>query len=1092
MAYSWGRRGWKSQVGWFVKLIVVITCLPDPGWTQIIPDDTLGRERSQVTRTGAVDRIEGGSRRGVNLFHSFQEFNIREGERADFSTANGIENILTRVTGNDVSDLLGTLGVDGQANLFLLNPNGIIFGANARLDIGGSFVGSTSDAIGFGTQGFFNATNPEVPSQLLTIRPSAFIFNQIPVGNITVRGLATTRLGANVALLGRSINVDGRRASNTIETFGGRIDLGSSAGTGAIALDSNGGFIFPVGLQRGDVTFANNSRVTVESPDGRGAIVITARRIALTEGSELVAGIFSQQGSSGSQVGNIVLDATGAVLVTQSSEILNSVPERSLGNTGNIEITTPILEVLDGSRLSAANPGQGNAGHIVITASDRVTFQGSNGTSTAISESNNGNAGDIEITTPILQVLDGAELTSRTFQGTAGNVRIIASDRVTFRGTNSDGQLRSSALSAVKTEGNGTGGNIEIATPILRVLDGAQLSTENFGLGNSGSIIIRASDRVIFRGESQDGQSFSRAFSRVVRDSNDDSGSIQITTPILRVLNGAELSTSTSGQGEAGNVVIRSSNRVTFRGVSNNGARNSAANAEFFGIGGAEGTGGNIRIMAPILEVLDGARLNANTSGEGNAGSIFITASDRITLRGTGGIDLNDDEGKPFRSEISSSVVRHEEARNGGIGNGGDIIINTSRIDVLNGARLDASTFNIGNAGSIRIRASDRVTLQGVSNSDGGIRSGVSSEVAAQATGNGGNIEITTPSLEILDRAEINAQYSGEGSNRAGNILINASRMRLSNGAQVTANDNLNGRAGNIDLQISENLLLQRESEISSTTTRDGQGGNIRLNSSQAPTSFVSLTGHSVIATAATEATGQQGNAGNINLRVEQLNLQESEISTSTQGGVRGNLTIRGLSLLNMQDQSKISASTTSAVGGNVTITATEGFVVAGSQNNDIEARAEIGDGGRINITALSVFGLEERRESPTSSDIDASSDFGLQGTVEINQFASDPLQGIDQLPQDLLSARPAQGCQVSGGDASAELFLSGRGGISSSPYESLSSSSTVDDVRPPVSSTSSSFGAIAEAVNWQVNATGQVVLVGEESTTSIHRCQLR
>ena len=145
-------------------LVRVAVLFPIAFWgecalAQITPDATLGAESSVVMPTNIngvpSDLIDGGAIRGSNLFHSFREFNSGEGLGAYFTNPAGITNILSRVTGNDPSNILGRLGVlGGNANLFLINPNGIIFGPNASLDIGGSFVGSTASSINFadGTQ----------------------------------------------------------------------------------------------------------------------------------------------------------------------------------------------------------------------------------------------------------------------------------------------------------------------------------------------------------------------------------------------------------------------------------------------------------------------------------------------------------------------------------------------------------------------------------------------------------------------------------------------------------------------------------------------------------------------------------------------------------------------------------------------------------------------------------------------------------------------------------------------------------------------------------------------------------------------------
>jgi filamentous hemagglutinin family protein len=176
----------KNKIAWKLKLTsnlvlsgILVAVSGNGVFAQITPDRTLGNESSVVKPNRDIkgipsNRIDGGARRGGNLFHSFRSFNVEEGRGAYFRNPAGVENILSRVTGGNPSEILGTLGVSGNANLFLINPNGIIFGANASLDINGSFVATTADAIGFGDRGLFSATEPNAPG-LLNINPSAFL-----------------------------------------------------------------------------------------------------------------------------------------------------------------------------------------------------------------------------------------------------------------------------------------------------------------------------------------------------------------------------------------------------------------------------------------------------------------------------------------------------------------------------------------------------------------------------------------------------------------------------------------------------------------------------------------------------------------------------------------------------------------------------------------------------------------------------------------------------------------------------------------------------------------------------------------------------
>jgi filamentous hemagglutinin family protein len=223
---------------------------------QIVPDNTLGAEGSVVTPNVFIqgiqsDRIDGGATRGANLFHSFSQFNIGEGRGAYFTNPAGIENILSRVTGASRSDILGRLGVLGPANLFLINPNGIVFGSNASLDVQGSFLATTADAVKLGDAGLFSASQPAT-SNLLTVSPSALWFNAVAAQPIVNQSQAQSSIdqlnsddgppglqvpaGQTLALVGGDVLLEG----GNLTAAGGRIELGSVAGVGQVSLTQTG------------------------------------------------------------------------------------------------------------------------------------------------------------------------------------------------------------------------------------------------------------------------------------------------------------------------------------------------------------------------------------------------------------------------------------------------------------------------------------------------------------------------------------------------------------------------------------------------------------------------------------------------------------------------------------------------------------------------------------------------------------------------------------------------------------------------------------------------------------------------------------
>ena len=171
-----------------VSSLVLLGLMPGAAVAQITPDSSLGAENSVVDTNGNRDTINGGAIRDANLFHSFQEFNVEALREAYFTNPDGIANIFSRVTGSNLSDIQGVLGVLGNANLYLINPNGILFGENARLDVNGSFFATTADSVLFGNGFEFSAVNPDAPPLLTIDIPIGLRFrdNPQPIINVSV------------------------------------------------------------------------------------------------------------------------------------------------------------------------------------------------------------------------------------------------------------------------------------------------------------------------------------------------------------------------------------------------------------------------------------------------------------------------------------------------------------------------------------------------------------------------------------------------------------------------------------------------------------------------------------------------------------------------------------------------------------------------------------------------------------------------------------------------------------------------------------------------------------------------------------------
>jgi len=758
-------QGWFWQLGIALGVTSAVALSGNQALAQsnIVPDNTLGVGENSVVGDDQnlpnVEVIRGGAQRGQNLFHSFLEFNVALGRGAYFESPDAaIQNILARVTGSNPSQILGTLGTfetvggapaPSNANLFLINPNGIIFGEDSKLDVGGSFVATTANAVGLGDTGRFSASEPDT-SNLLNINPDVFFFNRLSnQAEIVNRSIATTPVlggfindelpllsglqvieGKSLLLLGGDVSLDG----GALLAPGGRVELGGLSEPGTVELNTDGNNLslsFPDDLARADVLL--NGAFIGTQAGGGGNIVINAQTVDILGGSFLFTGIAPGNGSVDSRAGDIKINATGTITVSESSFIFNIVS--GIGTAGDIEINTAdTVTVSESSFITNAVLGTGTAGDIEINARDTVNVSESSFIANTVLANGTGTAGDIKISTNFLEVTNGATMFATLIgEGNAGDVIIRASDTVRFDSVSSNG-LPSAILSGVNSGAIGNGGEIKIITGSLEVTNGAALNTVTGGEGNAGDVRIRASDTVRFDGVGNN--RVSGVFSAVFSGAIGNAGEIEISTNSLEVTNGASLNTSTLGVGNAGRVKIRATDTVRFDGVSSNGVSSGIFSFVFRR---AVGNAGEIEISTNSLEVTNGAQLLASTLGEGNGGVIQIS---------TGSLSLND-------ALISSESL--------GTGGAGDITIDTRQNLETNRSSITTSTLS-GDGGDITLQVGDLLLVR--DNTKISTSAGV-----AGAGGNGGDITIDADFVIGVPRedSDITANaFNGKG----GNIII--------------------------------------------------------------------------------------------------------------------------------------------------------------------------------------------------------------------------------------------------------------------------------------------------------------------------------
>ena len=641
--FLFSRQRWQWQVWVSAAAIAGTVAWGNAAWGQIQSDNTLSGERSLVTSPNGLNfQIDGGATRGTNLFHSFAQFSVPTGGSALFNNAANIQNIFSRVTGGSISNIDGLIGANGTANLFLLNPNGVIFGPNASLKVGGSFLASTASAIAFANGSQFSAIAPQAPALLTINVPVGLQFGGNP-GRILVQGdgqgqrdvvanspLIDTSAGLHVesdrtlALVGGEVDLEGA----TLKTAGGRIELGSVAGNSLVRLTptSKG---FSLGYDQvsnfGDIQLSQKAAVDA-SGEGGGDVQVQGDHVILTDASAIQASTLRSQPG-----GSLVVNARSSVEVIAGnaapgyfSSLFGGAFPGATGAGGDLTINTGTLLVQGGSQLSASTFGEGKGGNLTVNASQTVQLIGTSADGSvrsglfARANGTTGAAGDLTINTGTLLVQGGADASAGTRSaGNGGNLTVNASRGVQLIGTASDDSSRPSVLSVQASSGStGAAGILTINTPTLQVQDGAEVAAGTFGQGYGGSLTVNATQGVELIGVSADGQQSSGLFSVANPGSTGAAGNLTINTGSLQVRDGAAVSVATYGKGNAGNLTINATDSVQAIGSSLNGPSALSTSAEQ----NSTGRAGDLLINTGELQVRDGAVVSASTAGAGKGG----------------------------------------------------------------------------------------------------------------------------------------------------------------------------------------------------------------------------------------------------------------------------------------------------------------------------------------------------------------------------------------------------------------------------------------------------------------------------------------
>ncbi len=595
---------------------------------QITPDSTLPNNSSvQTINNNKV--INGGTQAGSNLFHSFEEFSIPDGAGAYFNHNLDIQNIISRVTGSKISNIDGVIRANGIANLFFINPNGIIFGNNAELNIGGSFIASTASSLNFTDGSKFSATDTK-PQQVLTVSaPTGLQFgkiaNAISLASQASQNNATNRFGSPIGLKvqnGKTLALVGGDvilSAGNLTAAEGRIELLSAGSDSKVSLQPTlTGWVFGTA----DVTNFQEIQLLEQSGipsivdvsgEGSGTISVQGKRVLFTGASSILNLTLGYKSG-----GKLTVTATESVeLIGNGTPFVTGT--ESVGNAGDLTITAKNLTIQNGAQILSYSRGLGTGGRLSINISDSAKLIGGYsfifpGTSTNVfipsvissAAYATGNAGEIIVNLGRLYIQNGARISTESLgyysktdnqyipaTGQGANLTVNARDFIELTGSEKNSSTASGLFTS--TQGSGNAGNLKLNTERLIVRDNAVVNVSsrvdrNFisspfdvsNLGSSGNLEVRANSLIL------DNQG------KLIAETDSGKGgniNLQVQN-LLNLRRNSQISTSAGKAqaiGDGGNITINAPNGFIVAHT----YENSDITANAF-----TGAGGNIQINA--------------------------------------------------------------------------------------------------------------------------------------------------------------------------------------------------------------------------------------------------------------------------------------------------------------------------------------------------------------------------------------------------------------------------------------------------------------------------------------------------------------
>jgi filamentous hemagglutinin family protein len=1011
-------------------------------WAQPVPDATLGMESSRVTPMAAGYRIDRGALRGANLFHSFSQFGVQGGQTVEFSNPAGVTNIFSRVTGTQISEINGILKNSGDANLFLINPNGIIFGPRGTLNIKGSFTASTASSVLFSDGSNFSAIAPQ-PMPLLTIdsmAPIGLQFEGLNSGAM-IKTLGNLAAGKNLTLAAGNLALEGQllsgadliltaqetlKARDSMETpfiaqSGGHLLAQGRRGVDIFALNHatsgllSGGdlTIQSDGQINGDTQFSAIGKVRFENLSGGIGNWMSLHDPIIRSAGDVSFGDYSGASLQIFAGGSVTISGTVTITGTESfaSQYVNEIVQLSDGisQVSVTPSTRPTLDIRAGTLAFNCLP---------------ATCGLSGGTSPSnLDRNENPSSSNILVANVRMKQPDGLVLITNQYKpnlNLSGTIQVGSVNTQSELGNSADifidsrgdillpenGHIDSSSLSlqgrggnislmaaenfiapnyliASETLGTDRGGDIKISGRRIDLIEGTAISTITTGPGKAGNITLDASEAIKISGPPNRATVAGVFTANISPTGTGSAGNITIRTPQLTIRDKAFIAASTQGAAAGGNIDITAAQTVQL----NQGAIKSTT----------EGTGkaGNVSIRSGLLDLKNGSLISTETEGSfstGNAGELKI-ATQKLLVSGGSRISSNTlGQGKGGDTQITATDSVELTGTDTAIltgseisGNAGKLTINTNRLTLQNKAAIGTLTNGSGQGGELLINADDSINLIG---SGGTFPGGIFA--FTNGTGNAGRTTLNTNRLSIFNGAFVYTNSNDTNDGQAGTLIINAKESVIISGqspdkkfpSSIFSESGSSSDAGNIQIST-KYLSLLDGGNISAQTAAIGHGGTIEIDAANdvllsSPTS----ERPSVINVRATGA----GNAGSLKIKAENLIVKDgAQIFAETTGsGQAGNLTANIQNNLFIRGSSKDNQYTSRLFFDSLGSGAAGNLVISAknlklSEGGQISAEnISAQQGGNIELKDLQTLEVDQGK-------ISASTNTGQGGNVNIN-----------------------------------------------------------------------------------------------------------